>query len=133
MPKAVLPENFIDSLARKDYQVLTILKIVEKTDPRFFTKFYDKGHDRYITPLEAEMPYGSPCSIDEQQESIQVKAQQILEFWNKPKLSYTLSVEKKYELKDDELRIRRIEKFREGDSSIETMHVVRLGEDSFFS
>lgn len=124
--------NIIEALEEENYQALTSLEIIEESDPRFYEQFYDKGHDLYITPLESANPYGSPRSLDEQKESLQVIVQEILKFWNKPKLSYARNLEKKCELEHEELKIHRIEEFRDG-TSVETMHVVRLGEDAFFS
>lgn len=127
------PEFWIQKLEKKDYDALTSLRIIKKNDPRFSRKLYDKGHDLYLTPLEFENPYGGPVNLDTRQDDLQETAQQILKFWEKPKVSYSRNLKKKYELDHDELRIYRIETFRDFSVSEEIMSVVRLGEESFFS
>jgi len=127
------PEFWAQKLEKKDYRALTGLKIIEKSDPRFSIKLYDKGHDLYLTPLEFRYPYGGAVSLDAPLDDLQETAQEILKFWKKPKLSYSRNLEKKYELNHDELRIHRIETFGDFSVSEEIMCVVRLGEDSFFS
>ena len=127
------PEFWFQKLEKKDYHALTNLKIIKKNDPRFSGKLYDKGYDLYLTPLEFENPYGGPVSLDACQDDIQEAAQKILKFLEKPKVSYSRNLDKKYELEHDELRIYRIETYRDFSVSEEIMSVVRLGEDSFFS
>jgi hypothetical protein len=127
------PELWFQKLEKNDYHALTSLKIIEKSDPRFSEKLYDRGHDLYLTPLEFQSPYGGPSSLDEQQEDLQRTVQEILKFWKKPKISYSRNLEKKYELGHDELRIYRIETFRDSSISEEIMYIVRLGENAFFS
>ena len=127
------PELLLQKLENKDYRVLTSLKIIEKSDPRFSQKLYDKGHDLYLTPLEFRNPYGSSGSLDEQQEDLQSTVQETLTFWKKPKLSYSLNLEKKYELEHDEFRLYRIERFRDFSVSEEVLYVVQVGEGLFFS
>jgi hypothetical protein len=127
-----MAENIIEVLERKDYQALTSLKIISESDPRFYTQFYDKGHDLYLTPLEsAGLGQCGPGNLDEQLIDLQGTAREILEFWKKPMRAQNL--EKKYEMEHDELRIHRVETYRDGERAVETMYVVRLGEDEFFS
>jgi hypothetical protein len=127
------PETWFQKLEKKDYRALISLKIIEKSDPRFSQKLYDKGHDLYLTPLEFDNPYGGAVSLDEPLDDLQSTAQEILKFWKKPKLSYSRNLEKKYELGQDELRIQRIETFGDFSVSEEIMYIVRLGENAFFS
>jgi len=127
------PESWVQKLENKDYHTLTNLKIIEKDDPRFSRKLYDKGHDLYLTPLEFENPYGGASSLNSLQENLQRTVQEILKFWKKPKQSYSVGFKRDYELNHDELRIRRIETFRDLSVNDSIMYVVRLGENSFFS
>jgi hypothetical protein len=89
------PEFWFQKLEKNDYRALTSLKIIEKSDPRFSQKLYDKGHDLYLTPLEFSNPYGGAVSLDEPLEDLQSTAQEMLKFWKKPKLSYSRNIEKK--------------------------------------
>lgn len=114
-------------------RALTSLKIIEKSDPRFSQKLYDKSHDLYLTPLEFRSPYGGSGSLDEQQENLQATVQKILTFWKKTKLSYSRNLEKKYELEHDEFKIYRIETFGDFSVSEEVMSVMHVGDDLFFS
>ncbi len=121
----------IDELNGRNFQALTALEIISKNDPRLYNEYYDKAHDLFVTPLNPLGPCGTPQSLEEQQKDVQVAAQEIVNFWNRAKLSYA-ELEKKYEFLRDELRIHRIEKFSDGGISDEVMYVVRVGEDAFF-
>lgn len=127
------PDVWAQKLENKDYQALTSLQIIEKSDPRFSQKLYNKDHDLFVTPLESENPYGGSSSLDGPQTSLHDMAQEILTFWRKPQLSYSRSLQIKPEQDPDELRILRIEAFRDFSVTEKIMYVVRLGDDSFFS
>ena len=127
------PDVWAQKLETKDYTALTSLQIIEKSDPRFSRKLYDKDHDLFVTPLEAENPYGGSSSLAGPQTRLHDMAQEILTFWRKPQLSYSRSLDVKPEQDPDELRIRRIEAFRDLSVTEKIMYVVRLGDDSFFS
>ncbi len=127
------PDFWIQKLEKNDFRALTSLKKIEKSDSRFYTQYYDKAHDLNLTPLESAFPQSGPVSLDEQLKNIQETVQELLKFWNKPKISYSSSFEKLCALDDDEFRIHRIAGYSDGGRSVETMYVWRLGEDSFFS
>lgn len=127
------PEILIQRLEKKDYGDLTSLMIIKKNDPRFARKVYDKNHDLYLTPGECGDPYGGAETEAGYPLDIQLTVRNILKFWNKPKLSYSLKLEKKIELDLTELRIHTIETFRDRSVCETIMTVVRLGEDAFWS
>jgi hypothetical protein len=127
------PDVWAQKLENKDYSALTSLQIIEKSDPRFSRKLYDKDHDLFVTPLEAENPYGGSSSLAGPQTRLHDMSQEILTFWRKPQLSYSRSLQVKPEQDPDELRIRRTETFRDLSVTEKIMYVVRLGDDSYFS
>jgi hypothetical protein len=127
------PDFWIRKLEKKDYNALTNLMIIKKNDARFSRKFYDKNHDLYLTPGECDNPYGGAVTEAGYPHDIQRTVQDILKFWNTPKLSYSLRLEKRYESNLDELRIYTTEIFRDGSICEKVMTVVRLGEDAFWS
>ena len=127
------PDVWAQKLENKDYSALISLQIIEKSAPRFSQKLYDKDHDLFVTPLEAENPYGGSISLEGPQTSLHDIAQEILTFWRKPHLSYSQSLQVKPEQDPHELRILRTEVFRDLSVTEKIMYVVRLGDDSFFS
>jgi len=127
------PDFWIQKLEKKDYSALKNLKIIKKNDARFSRKFYDKNHDLYVTPGECDNPYGGAVTEAGYPHDMQRTVQDILGFWNKPKVSYSLRLEKKVESGLDELRIFATETFSDGSIVEKVMTVVRLGEDAFLS
>ncbi|TSA55577.1 hypothetical protein D4R42_05380 [bacterium] len=127
------PESWVQRLEKKDYHALTSLRIIKKNDSRFSRKLYDKNHDLYLTPGECGNPYGGAETEAGYPHDIQRTVQDLLKFWNTPKLSYSWKLEKKYQLDLDELRIYTIETFRDRSVCETIMYVVRLGEDAFWS
>lgn len=127
------PDFWIQRLENKDYTALTNLMMIKKNDSRFSRKFYDKNHDLYVTPGECDNPYGGAVTEAGYPHDIHRTVQDILKFWNTPKVSYSLRLEKKYESDLDELRIYTTEIFRDGSIVEKVMTVVRLGEDAFWS
>jgi hypothetical protein len=127
------PELWVHKFEEHDYQALTRLVIIPEDDPRFSRKLYDKNHDLYLTPGETENPYGGAKTDAGYPHDLQRTVQDILTFWNTPKLSYSRKLAKHYELDPDELRLFTIETFGDGSVCENIMYVVRLGDDAFWS
>ena len=121
----------------RDYwlPLLRNLETIRDNDRRFSKKEYDKDHDMYGTPEDLVFWSGVGGGG-----SLEHTVDIILEFWNKPKASYSVGLEKKYESdrgffrpKPTELRIIRTETFGPSDVLEHVLYIVRLREDSFFS
>jgi len=107
---------------------LANLKTIEKSDDRFLDKVYDYDKDVYGTPEEL-LAYNR----EDGNGNLQGTVKRILSFWHQARLSSTTTIEKKYDLLPDEIRIRRIAIYSDSSVTENVLYVVRLGEDHFFS